>query len=159
MTSRMMTTKCNSSSALYESCVRSTSKGEHVRGATLQTYAAFLIFSLALVVLNGCGNSQNASNQTASQAQATPTPRDDFERKLQFIRQGHFTYTYAFARKDGGVIDKDDAAYLRKYAARVVDFVVTDDGRRAIAGMNFELEAADMDALRKRFNVEDYSGK
>jgi hypothetical protein len=41
----------------------------------------------------------------------------------------------------------------------VVDWVVTDEGKRVIGGTNFDLEQGGMPALRKRFVVEDYTGK
>ncbi len=76
------------------------------------------------------------------------------------MRDGQFSYMYVFARQDNGPLDKDDVAYLKENAPKETNmWVRTDDGRRVIAGTNFEFKPENLDALRKRFNVEDYSGK
>lgn len=100
-------------------------------------------------------NNEAASNQPARQ----PEPKTAFERDLQFIRNGQFTYVYVFSRPDGKPLDKDDGAYLRANAPQVVDWVTTDEGKRVIAGTNFNLAEGNLSLLKKRFVVEDYSGR
>lgn len=107
----------------------------------------------------GPGPAPNAEQTSDSKPPAQQTPQTAFERDLEFIRRGRFTYTWVFSRRDGKPIDKEDAAYLRKHAHQVIDWVTTDEGRRVIAGTNFNLEEGDLDLLRKRFVIEDYSGK
>ena len=87
------------------------------------------------------------------------SPKSGFERDLQFIRSGRFTYVWVFSRPDGKPLDRDDANFLREKAPQVVDWVKTDDGKRVIGGTNFDLEQAGLPELRKRFVVEDYTGK
>ncbi|MFN2510452.1 MAG: hypothetical protein ABR568_03290 [Pyrinomonadaceae bacterium] len=114
-----------------------------------------LALSVALVgaVLPACSQSATAPPTTS------PAPRTAFERDLQFIRNGQFGHIWVFSRQDGKPIDKDDAAYLRANAPQVVDWVTTDEGKRVIAGTNFDLEQGNMPQLRQRFVVEDYTGK
>ena len=81
------------------------------------------------------------------------------ESDLQYVRNGGFTYIWVVSRKDGKPLDKDDAAYLRKNAPQVVDWVTTDEGKKVIGGTNFDLEKGNADILRKRFVMEDYSGR
>jgi hypothetical protein len=57
------------------------------------------------------------------------------------------------------VIDKDDAAFLRTNAPQVIDWVKTDGGTKVFAGTNFDLELAGLNLIRKRFVVEDYTGR
>jgi hypothetical protein len=64
-----------------------------------------------------------------------------------------------FSRKDGKPIDKDDANYLRTNAPQVVDWVSSEGGKKVIAGTNFDLAKGNLELLKKRFVVEDYSGK
>jgi hypothetical protein len=64
-----------------------------------------------------------------------------------------------FSRKDGKPLDRDDGAFLRTNAPQVVDWVSTDEGRKFIAGTNFNLEEGNLPAIKKRFNAEDYSGR
>jgi hypothetical protein len=105
-------------------------------------------------------NSSTAENQPQNQ---TPTPQrsplTQFESDLQYVRNGQFTYIWVFSRKDGKPLDKEDAEYLRKNAPQVVDWVTTDNGRRVIGGTNFDLEKGNMELLKKRFVVEDYTAR
>jgi hypothetical protein len=102
---------------------------------------------------------RNAPQETTALATPTATPLVGFERDLQFVRNGQYTYVFVFSRKDGKPLDKDDSAFLRKNAPQVVDWVMTDSGKRVIGGTNFNLEQAGMAELRKRLVVEDYSKK
>ena len=124
----------------------------------------FIVLAFGLLLL-GCGKSgTNTSAYTSpenSPAQATTkgSPLSGFERDLQFVRNGQYAYIWLFSRKDGKPLDKDDGAYLRTNAPQVVDWVMTDGGKRAIGGTNFDLEQGNMNLLKKRFVVENYTGK
>jgi hypothetical protein len=116
---------------------------------------------LLAFLLSGCStNSTAPANDTSSgQPTVAASPKSAFERDLQFIRNGQFTYVWVFSRADGKPLDRDDATFLRKSAPQVVDWVTTDEGKRVIGGTNFDLEKGGMPELRKRFVVEDYTGK
>ena len=103
----------------------------------------------------------NRVNQTSSDPPPPPpaAPKTEFEEKLEWVRKGQYTYVWVFSRKDEKPIDKDDAAYLREKAPQVVDWVLTDDGRKAIAGTNFNLAEGNLGLLQQRFNAEDYSAR
>jgi hypothetical protein len=125
------------------------------------------IILIAVVLLSTCcgghsapGNTNNSTPaETPSQAAPSPSPQTEFEKDLQFIKNGSYTYIYVFSRKDGKPLDPTDSAFLRTNATQVVDWVRTDGGKKVIAGTNFNLEEGNMAALKKRYNVEDYSGK
>lgn len=120
------------------------------------TAAAAMIFSLA------CGSSSTTNEAVENQpAPATPaaSPLTGFERDLQFVRNGRFTYVFVFSRKDGKPLDAEDGNFLRTTAPQVVDWVMSDAGKKAIGGTNFNLEEGGMEALKKRFVVEDYSSR
>jgi hypothetical protein len=125
-----------------------------------------IFFSALFVVLTIFGSActrqpETNAPQETTPAQTTPTatPLVGFERDLQFIRNGQYTYVFVFSRKDGKALDKDDSAILRKNAPQVVDWVMTDGGKKVIGGTNFNLEEGGMAELRKKFVVEDYSKK
>lgn len=128
-----------------------------------------LLFVVCAAVLSACaGPPPAATNNSAPApaASATPTaptaqasPLTGFERDLQYIRNGSFTYVWVFSRKDGKPLDKDDAAFLRTNAPQVIDWVTTDEGRKVIAGTNFNLEEGNFGIIQKRFVAENYSGK
>ena len=115
------------------------------------------------VMLSSCssGNTNPASSSNPAAAPSSPaaTPKTGFEADLDYVRKGQYTYVWVFARKDGKPLDKTDAAYLRTNAPQVVDWVTTDEGRRVIAGTNFDLAKGNLELLKKRFAVEDYTGK
>ena len=122
-----------------------------------------LALLIAGVTLTSC--SSDNTNTPASSGPATapsspaPTSKTGFEADLDYVRKGQYTYVWVFSRKDGKPLDKDDAAYLRTNAPQVVDWVTTDEGKRVIAGTNFDLAKGNLELLKKRFNVEDYTGR
>ena len=112
----------------------------------------------------GGGSQNNATNTPSSQptsqaAVPSPSPQTEFEKDLQFIRNGGYTYMYVFSRKDGKPLDPTDSDFLRKNAPQIVDWARTDGGKKVIAGTNFNLEEGNLAVLKKRYNVEDYSGR
>jgi hypothetical protein len=125
------------------------------------TISAVLVVVVAVLLLSVACSSPEPSQPVESPGTPFPSasPKSSFERDLQFIRNGSFTYVWVFSRPDGKPIDKDDANFLRQTAPQVVDWVITDEGKRVIGGTNFDLEKAGLPALRKRFVAEDYTGK
>lgn len=121
------------------------------------------IVVLALL-FSACGGS--ATNSSSAPAVATPaaaspqpSPLTGFEKDLQYIRNSQYTYVWIFSRKDGKPLDREDGAFLRTNAPQVVDWVTTDEGRKVIGGTNFNLEEGNLEALKKRFVTEDYTGR
>lgn len=118
---------------------------------------------LVLMFAAACSSPGPASSNTntSTQVSTSPssTPLTGFERDLQYIRNGQYTYVWVFSRKDGKALQPDDSVYLRTNAPQVVDWVTTDEGRKVIAGTNFNLEEGNLEALKKRFVAEDYTGK
>ena len=126
--------------------------------------ANLFLLVIAAVLLSGCNQKADTTTgapEGEASAPAAPrgTPLSGFARDLQFVRNGQYKFIWIFSRRDGKPIDKDDAAYLRKSAPQVVDWVMTDEGKKAIGGTNFDLEQGNLEQLKKRFVVEDYSGK
>jgi hypothetical protein len=131
----------------------------------LRCLKTFVFFFFALSLPAGCtrtGSVQGplpAKSETPAQSSPQTSRPTQFESDLQYVRNGLYTYIWVFSRKDGKPLDKDDAAYLRKNAPQVVDWVGTDSGKRFIAGTNFDLEKGNLELLKKRFVVEDYSAR
>jgi hypothetical protein len=105
------------------------------------------------------------TNTSTPAPSATPTattqssPLTGFEKDLQYIRNGGYTYVWVFSRKDSKPLDKDDGAFLRTNAPQVVDWVTTEQGKKVIAGTNFNLEQGNLELLKKRFVAENFSGR
>ena len=121
-----------------------------------------LIFALCLSACGGPAGTNSPASSTASpEASAAPasTPLTGFDKDLQYIRNGGYTYIWIFSRKDGKPLDREDGAFLRTNAPQVVDWVTTDEGKKVIGGTNFNLEEGNLETLKKRFVTEDYSGR
>ncbi len=117
---------------------------------------------IGLILLASCsrGNTNKSPSSSESPAQLSPSPaKTGFEADLDFVRRGQYTYVLVFSRKDGKLLDKNDGAYLRTNAPQVVDWVTTDQGKKVIAGTNFDLEQGNLKLLKKRFIIEDYTNK
>ena len=122
-----------------------------------------LVLSVALLFA-ACSATPSTPNSNSSPSLvASPSvqasPLTDFEKALQFVRNGQFTYIWVFSRKDGKALTPEDSAFLKTNAPQIVDLTATDDKKKAIAGTNFNLEEGNMELLKKRFVVEDYSNK
>ncbi len=119
-----------------------------------------LALSLSAIALTA-GNRGNQTSSDSPSTTSTPaaSAKTGFEADLDWVRKGQYTYIWVFSRKDGKPIDKEDAAYLRQNAPQVVDWVTTDEGRKVIAGTNFDLAQGNLPLLMKRFNAEDYSAR
>ena len=118
---------------------------------------------ILVLLLGGCGGSApvNSQNTAAAPTPAgpAPSPLTGFEKDLQYIRNGQYTYVWVFSRKDGKPLQPEDSIFLRTNAPQVVDWVTTNEGKKVIAGTNFNLEEGNLEALKKRYVAEDYSNK
>jgi hypothetical protein len=119
---------------------------------------------ILVLLLGGCGGSAPTNSAANSSAAATPagpapSPLVGFEKDLQYIRNGQYTYVWVFSRKDGKPLQPEDSIFLRANAPQVVDWVTTDGGKKVIAGTNFNLEEGNLEALKKRYVTEDYSNR
>ena len=116
----------------------------------------------ASTIFGGCNRAgSEAVNNSAPASAASPRkPLTAFERDLEYVRTGRFTNIYVIARQDNAVLNKEDITYLKENTPRETNqWVSTEENRRVIAGTNFPFTPEHLDALRKRFIVEDYSGK
>ncbi len=123
-----------------------------------------LVLVTAILFAACSGSSDTATTETpAPSASAAPSvqpsPLNDFDKALQFIRNGQYTYVWVFSRKDGKPLTTEDSTFLRTTAPQVVDWAANDARTKVIAGTNFDLEEGNMEKLRNRFVVEDYTGR
>ena len=121
---------------------------------------------IVVLLLAGCsgsgkapGNVNSKSEASATPAGPSPAPLTGFEKDLQYIKNGQYTYVWVFSRKDGKPLEPADSIFLRANAPQVVDWVTTDEGKKVIAGTNFNLEEGNLELLKKRYVTEDYSNK
>jgi hypothetical protein len=128
----------------------------------LRRLFVILILSFSLhLVFTAChkGESDNASLEPPSSPKPATSPLVGCAADLQFVRNGGYIYIYVFSRKDGKPFSPDDKEFLKKNAPQVVDWARGPGCEKATAGTNFNLEEGNLALLKKRFVVEDYSGK
>lgn len=117
----------------------------------------YLLLCVALFFI-ACGPNRHFP---ANEQKTTPTPEKTVEsavEKLDTIRQQGFDFVYVFKRKDGGKLDAEDKKFLRANSPPETNqWIVTDEDATAIAGSNYMFLPVHLEALRKRFNVEDLS--
>jgi hypothetical protein len=124
-----------------------------------------LIF--AATIAAACGGSANqnraerGNSATANANSAAQTPQTPLESELARLQRANFRQIIAFSRKDGGKITDEDKEYFREYAPsmQINQRLVTDDERYFVAGTNFVFTPEQLDALQKRFAVEDFTEK
>lgn len=132
---------------------------------TFSGLSKFAVLFGTTLIITACGGSpETATNETPAPAAITsptvqPSPLTDFEKALRFIRNGQFTYVWVFSRKDGKPLTGNDSEFLRTNAPQVVDWAATDDKKIVVAGTNFNLEEGNLEKLKQRFVVEDYSNR
>ncbi len=123
-----------------------------------------ILIAVVLLFARCGGAAPNNTNSSVPSATSpppapSPSPQTEFEKDLQFIRNGGYTYIYIISRKDGKPLEPSDSDFLRKNAPQIVDWARTDGGKKVIAGTNFNLEEGNLSTLKKRFVTEDYTAR
>ena len=124
----------------------------------------FVLATILLLMLSVASCSKTAQPNSnvvvePTPAKPPPSPLTGFDADLQFIKNGGYAYIYVFSRKDGKPLEPQDSTVLRANAPQIVDWARTREGKAVIGGTNFNLEEGNMGELKKRFVVEDYSGR
>ncbi len=132
------------------------SKSFSFRLAAVLAGAVLLLSSIAACKRLGDKGGEGLDN---SSYRPDATPPTEFEQKLKLVRAAHFAHMWIFERHDGRAFTPEDSKILHANAPRVVDWVGMDDKKKFIAGSNFEIEPEKLAALRKRYKIEDYTGK
>lgn len=117
-----------------------------------------VVLALIAVLVASCRKPSEPGSPPANAS--APKAQTPFERDLDYVRTGQFIHMFVFSKKDGGNFTSDDITYLKANSPQETNqWVKTDGGQRVIAGTNFEFKQENFDALNKRFNIEDLSGK
>lgn len=115
-----------------------------------------LFFGLLVCLNFACESPSLKSNKTAANKPENKVA--DFQSDLETMKTAKFDYIFVFRRKDDGVFDAEDKAYLKANSPAATNrFILSDDDKAVITGSGYEFPAENLNALRIRFNVEEYS--
>jgi hypothetical protein len=120
----------------------------------------FFLIGIVILLNFGC-----QANSTILKDVPPPTPMSTVEQKktsleqdLRDMQTANFDYIFVFRRKDGGVFEKDDKKFLRDNTPIETNrWTSTDEGKAYIAGSGFSFSPENLNALKSRFIVENYS--
>ena len=128
----------------------------------LRKSVLLLLLVVGLIAVVACHKAETPLTTVATPAESPKpqaSPLVGFAKDLQYIKNGQYTYIYVFSRKDGKNLEPSDSQFLRTNAPQMVDWAITEEGKKVIGGTNFNLEEGNLGLLKKRFVVEDYSGR
>lgn len=121
---------------------------------------SFIKLSLLFVFMAlsfACGRISFSPENTNSTIQ----PKENLtslEREIRDMQTANFKFVFVFKRKDDGAFDKEDRDYLRENRPSDANrWIATDDKKAFVAGSNFIFPPENLEILRKRFIIEDYS--
>lgn len=101
---------------------------------------------------------ENSSVPAPSENAQTDSNLTSLEREIRDMKKVDFLFIYVLKRKDDGVFNKEDKQYIRdNRPVEINRFIATDDEKAFIAGSNFDFPKDNMENLRKRFVIENYS--
>ncbi len=126
-----------------------------VGGNQFFVYTAFLLMMLTFACTPRSFEKPNAvitaPPLTAEDKQAS------FQNELEKMRTANLQYVFVFRRKDGGAFDGEDKKFLRASLPFNNRVVLADEDKAVIVGSNYKFPPENLEALRLRFIVEDYS--
>jgi hypothetical protein len=121
-----------------------------------------ICFGVSLV-LSACHQAAAPTNNDNTPDTSTyrplATPATELEQKLKMMRDGGFRYVWVFRKLDGKEFTHEDTEILHTNAPKVVDWIGTDDRKTFIAGANVVIPPENEPELRKRYKIEELSGK
>jgi hypothetical protein len=123
-----------------------------VRVLALVSIFVFICFAAA------CGGTSGGS--VSNNAPLVPLPEKTLtgdEKELNSLKEA-FDVIFVFRRKDGGKFDSEDKKFLKANAPLDTNrWVLSDDESSVMAGSNYSFSKDNLEALRKRFDVQDFS--
>lgn len=127
-------------------------------GGANKYFFNWLIFGLVILALVNVACESPSLKKKDRVAPVAENKQTAFEQDLQTMKTADFEYIFVFRRKDDGVFDSEDRKYLRANSPPATNrFISTDDDKAFIAGSKYKFPPENLETLRQRFNVEDFS--
>lgn len=97
---------------------------------------------------------KNANMETTVNAE---NKQSAFESDLQTMKTANLKYIFVIRKNDNGGFDAEDKKYLRTNLPTTNRIVLSDEEKAFIVGTNYPFPPENLEVLRLRFKVEDYS--
>ena len=125
----------------------------------IKSVTLFAGLCIALTIISCKPNPRIVNSAQTPEPVSSERPQvAGFEADIEAMRTADFNYIYVFRRKDGGVLDNSDKAFINSNKPVEVNRVrLSDNGRAVIFGTNFRLPPEAIKNLRDNYNFEDYS--
>lgn len=116
------------------------------------------IFAI-LILMNFACETSSSPQKNSNQTNASPEVKlTDVERDIKSLQTANFDYIFVIRRKDGGVLDREDQAYIKANTpADTNRFYLSDEDKAVVAGSSYEFKPENLEKLGERFNIENYS--
>ncbi len=128
--------------------------------ASIGTLTAMLGLAGLLVFSPSCVNDiESQTPSTAETVEAVDEPAEnEFEAEVRAFRDADYDYIFSFRRKDGKPMNAEDKRFVKENSHFNTNrFTLTEDETVIFAGSNFKFEKKGLEALKKRFEVRDFS--
>ena len=126
----------------------------------LLSFGFIILFSLFCVVCRSAENKNEPLVSAPPHAAAGEEKTDDFAERLASVQTANFTHIFVFRREDNEILSSEDKKFLKENSPPETNqWILTADKKTAIAGSNYKFTRENLENLKKRFAVEDYSPK
>ncbi len=118
------------------------------------------VMTLTAAIMLGANFACNYNSFEKPNVNAAPTVENKqtaFESDLQTLRTADLKYIFVVRRTDGGVFDSEDKKYLRTNLPTTNRVIMSDEGKAYLIGSNYKFPPENLEVLRLRFNIEDFS--
>lgn len=122
-----------------------------VRSVLLYVICFFVLVSVSCASKKEVKNKQPAPSETVAAA-------TEIEAEINAYRVADFKYIYTIKRKDGKPMDAEDKRFVKENSHFYTNrFTLVKDETVIFTGSNFKFDEKALEALKSRFEVEDYS--
>ena len=117
------------------------------------------IIAVTIVSAAACGANETilrSGKETPPPVNAVPSVTT-LEKDIADMRTADFSIILVLRRRDRAVMDADDRSLIRQQTDQANRRVSSDGGKAVVVGSNFPILVEKYEALRDRFDIENFS--
>lgn len=124
---------------------------------TIKRGAILILTTLFLSAAFACNYAPLEEKKSAATPATVEDKQAQFESDVQTMRTANFEFIFVFRRKDGAAFVGEDKKYLKSNLPFNNRVILSDEEKAVVVGSNYKFPPENLEVLRARFNVEDYS--